>query len=90
VGEQRAQRGQLLDPLSKTPIKLGTGRNTLILLVFLVVFNFAILGPMYAGIETLSGGVGAMDRLIVYSPDKAYNMGPRTVNRGGSTTPQLP
>jgi hypothetical protein len=74
VEEQRAESAQLLDPLSKILIELGTGRNILILLVSLVVFSFAILGPMYARIETLSGGVGAMDRLILYSPDKAYDM----------------
>jgi hypothetical protein len=42
--------------------------------MFLVVFSFAVLGPMYDRIETVSGGVGAMDLLIVYSPDKAYDM----------------
>jgi hypothetical protein len=74
VEEQRAESGQLLDRLSKTLIKLGTTRNVLILLVLLVVFSLAIVAPMYDRIETLSGDVGAMDLLIVYTPGKAYEM----------------
>jgi hypothetical protein len=39
-----------------------------------VVFSLAIIGPIYERIATLSSGVGALDLLIVYSPDKAYDM----------------
>jgi hypothetical protein len=72
--EQRAESGQTLDRLSKTLVRLGTGRNILILLLILVVFSLAIIGPIYKRIERRSGGVGALDLLIVYTPDKAYDM----------------
>jgi hypothetical protein len=74
VEEKRAGGGQPLDRLSKTLIRLGTGRNILILAVLLAVFSFTVIGPMYDRIETLSGGVGAIDFLIVYTPDQAYDM----------------
>lgn len=72
--EQRGERGQRLDHLSMTLIRLGTGRNIFILVALLVVFSLATIRPMYSRIETQSGGVGAIDSLIVYSPDKAYDM----------------
>jgi hypothetical protein len=74
VEEQKAESGQPLDRFSKTLVKLGTSRNITILLLVLVAFSLAILGPIYNRIETLSGGVGALDLLIVYTPDKAYDM----------------
>jgi hypothetical protein len=60
--------------MSNTLIRLGNGRNILMLLVILVVFSLAIVAPMYDRIQTLSGGVGAIDFLIVYAPDRAYDM----------------
>jgi hypothetical protein len=74
VEEQRAESGQLLEHLSSTLVRWGTGRNILILLVVLAVFSLAIVGPVYDRIQTLSGGIGALDLLIVYTPDKAYDM----------------
>jgi hypothetical protein len=74
VEEERAGGGGLLEQLSSSLIRWGTGRNILILFVVLVVFSLAIVGPMYDRIQTLSGGVGELDRLIVYTPDEAYDM----------------
>ncbi len=49
-------------------------RNVLILWGVLAAFMILIIGPAYRRIETFSGGVGALDFLIVYAPEKAYEM----------------
>lgn len=57
-----------------TLIRWATWRNLLILWAVLVAFNLAVMGPAYRRIETFSDGVGAIDFLIVYRPQKAYDM----------------
>jgi hypothetical protein len=55
-------------------IRLARWRNILILWAALVAFNLVVIGPAYGRIETFSGDVGALDFLIVYRPEKAYDM----------------
>jgi hypothetical protein len=74
VEEERAENGPLLERLSSTLLRWGTGRNILILLAVLAAFSVAIVRPTYDRIETFSGDTGAIDTLIVYTPDKAYDM----------------
>lgn len=57
-----------------TVLSWATWRNILILWAVFVVFNLAVTGPAYSRIEALSGGVGAIDFLVVYPPEKAYDM----------------
>jgi hypothetical protein len=55
-------------------LKWASWRNILILWGIFVAFNLLVIGPAYGRIEALSGGVGAIDFLIVYRPEKAYDM----------------
>lgn len=49
-------------------------RNVLLLWAVFLAFNLLIIGPAYRRIDVLSGGVGAIDFLITYRPEKAYDM----------------
>lgn len=60
--------------MSDALINWATGRWILILLAVFAVCSLAIMGPAYRRIETFSGGIGALDFLIVYSPEQAYDM----------------
>ena len=60
--------------MSDTLTRVATGPRTLLLLAIFVVYNVAVMAPAYRRIETLSDGVGALDFLIIYSPEKAYDM----------------
>ncbi len=53
---------------------MATGRRILILLAIFAVYSLAIMGPAYRRIERLSGGIGALDFLIAYTPEQAYSM----------------
>jgi hypothetical protein len=55
-------------------MRWATWRNVLILWAGLVAFNLLVIGPAYRRIGSLSGGVGAIDSLIVYRPEKVYDM----------------
>lgn len=72
--EETIEDRRLLDKISDTLIDLATVPRILLLLAVFVVYNVAAMGPAYRRIETLSGGVGAIDFLIIYSPEKAYDM----------------
>lgn len=72
--EEKIDGERLTETLSDTLIGLATGRRTLLLLGIVGAYNLAVMGPAYRRIETLSGGVGAIDFLIVYAPEKAYDM----------------
>lgn len=74
MGEQRAAGGPLLEHLTDTLIRWGTVRSILFLLAVLAVFSLAVVRPTYDRIATFSGGVGAIDSLIIYDPDTAYDM----------------
>ena len=52
----------------------ATWRNILILWACLVVFNLGVIGPAYSKITVFSEGVDALDFLIAYRPEKAYEM----------------
>lgn len=54
--------------------RLATARNIIMLLVAFLIYNLALMQPMYARIETYSGGVGAIDMLFSYTPERAYEM----------------
>mgnify|MGYP006300303877 CR=1 FL=1 len=73
ANEQQLEGGvpqSVLSPL----VRWAKWRNILILWAILVAFNLAVIGPAYSRIEDFSGGVGAIDFLIVYRPEKAYDM----------------
>ena len=72
--EQTRQDRKLLGIISDTLIRVATGPRILLLLAIFVVYNVAVMAPAYRRIETLSDGVGALDFLIIYSPEKAYDM----------------
>lgn len=72
--EEKIEGERFAHTLSDTLVDLATGRRILLLLGILGVYNLAVIGPAYRRIETLSGGVGAIDFLIVYTPEKAYDM----------------
>ncbi len=55
-------------------LRWASWRNILILWAALVAFSLVIIRPAYGRIETFSGDVGALDSLIVYRPEKAYDM----------------
>jgi len=55
-------------------LKWATWRNILIMLGILVVFSLLVIGPAYRRITAFSGGVSAIDFLIIYQPEKAYDM----------------
>lgn len=77
MGEDKGADRQHLDVPRRVLVTLlqwATWRNILILMGVFVVFNLVIMGPAYSRIEALSGGVGALDFLIVYRPEKAYDM----------------
>lgn len=72
--EEAREDGKLLDTISDTLIRSATGPRILLLLAIFVVYNLVAMGPAYRRVETLSGGVEAIDFLIIYSPEKAYDM----------------
>lgn len=77
--ENREAGGQelesrVLQRAVKTLLGWATWRNVLILWGVFVAFNLLIIGPAYRRIWSLSGGVGAIDFLIIYRPEKAYDM----------------
>jgi hypothetical protein len=74
VEEEKISGGQLLDTVSDVLIGLATGRRILLLLAIFAVYSLGVMGPAYRRIEALSGGVRAIDFLIIYSPEKAYDM----------------
>ncbi len=55
-------------------LRWATWRNILILWALLAAFSIVVVAPAYRRIEAFSGGTGALDLLIVYSPEKAYDM----------------
>lgn len=57
-----------------TVLRQATWRNILIVWGVLVVFNLVVMGPAYRRFEGFSGGAGAIDLLIVYRPEKAFDM----------------
>lgn len=58
----------------KAVLRWATWRNILILWGVFVAFNLLIIGPAYNRIAAFSEGVGAIDFLIVYRPEKVYDM----------------
>lgn len=72
--EETIEDRRLLETISDTLIDLATGPRILLLLAVFGVYSLAAMGPAYRRIEMLSGGVGAIDFLIIYSPEKAYDM----------------
>jgi hypothetical protein len=74
VEEEKAEHAQLLNTVSETLIGMATGRRILFLLAVFTVYRVAVMGPAYRRIQTFSGGVGAIGFLIVYRPEKAYQM----------------
>jgi len=74
VEEGTIEDRRLLDSISDTLIDFATGPRILLLLAIFAVYNVAAMGPAYRRIETLSGGAGAIDFLIIYSPEKAYDI----------------
>lgn len=42
------------------------------MLAIVAVYSIAVMGPAYRRVETLSGGPGALDFLITYTPEQAY------------------
>lgn len=74
VRGQKAAHSELLETISEDLIKLATGRRVLMALAVLAVYSLVIMGPAYGRIETYSGGVGAIDFLIAYTPEQAYEM----------------
>ncbi len=65
---------QVLDTLADSLLKLATGRRILVVMTVFAVYIAAVMVPAYGRIETFSGGVGAIDFLIAYSPEQAYTM----------------
>ena len=63
-----------IDHLFGTLLRSGSGRTILILVAVLALFSLAVVRPLYDRIETFSGGIGAIDALIVYTPERAYEM----------------
>jgi hypothetical protein len=74
VEEETREAGKLLDTVADTLIRLAIGTRILLLMAIFAVYNVAAMVPAYRRIETLSGGVGALDLLIIYSPERAYDM----------------
>jgi len=74
VKKQQAAHSQLLESISEDLIELATGQRILLTLAVFAVYSLAIMGPAYGRIETYSGGVGAIDFLIAYTPEQAYDM----------------
>ena len=74
MDEQEEERGHLIDHLLSTLLRSGSDRTILVLVAVLALFSLAVVRPLYARIETFSGGIGAIDALIVYTPDRAYEM----------------
>lgn len=72
--DQQDLEGGIPQPVLEMLFRLATWRNILILWGVLLLYNLIVLGPAYARIEAISGGVRALDFLIVYRPEKAYDM----------------
>ncbi len=54
--------------------RLATVQNILLLLAVFLIYNLALMQPLYARIEDYSGGVGALDMRFSYTPEQAYRM----------------
>ena len=72
--DRQELEGGVPRPVLQHLFRLATWRNILVLWGALVAYNLLVLGPAYARIEAISGGVRALDFLIVYRPEKAYDM----------------
>jgi hypothetical protein len=72
--EEHRPQGGIPQNVLAVVFRLATWRNILILWALLVFYNLLILAPAYARIEALSGGVRALDFLIAYRPEKAFDM----------------
>jgi len=70
--DERRVEGGIPQRVLDTILRWATWRNILILWAVFVAFNLLVVGPAYSRIETLSGGVEALDFLIVYRPEKAF------------------
>jgi hypothetical protein len=57
-----------------TLLNWASWRNILIAWVALVAFSVVAMEPAYSRLRGFSGGAEALDLLIVYRPDKAYDM----------------
>ncbi len=55
-------------------LRWATWLNIMILWGCFVVFSLVVMGPAYSRVAAFSGGVEAIDFLIVYRPEKAYEM----------------
>lgn len=66
--------GGMLTTLSDTLRKYAKGWLILALLALEVLFNAVILPGMQARLEASSGGVGPIDLLFFYTPEKVYSM----------------
>jgi hypothetical protein len=73
AGRQRIEGG-IPQRVLETIFRWTTWRTILILWGVFVAFNLLVMGPAYRRVETFSGGVGAIDFLIVYRPEKVYGM----------------
>lgn len=73
AGQERL-KGGVPRPVLELILRWATWRNILVLWAVLAAFNLLVVGPAYRRIAELSGGVGAIDFLIVYRPEKAYDM----------------
>lgn len=73
AGGQRIE-GRIPQRVLDTIFRWATCRTILILWGAFVAFNLLVMSPAYRRIETFSGGVGAIDFLIVYRPEKVYDM----------------
>ncbi len=70
----KATQSRLLVTISEDLIVLAKGRRLLIALAVFAVYSVAIVAPAYRRVEAYSGGVGAIDFLIAYTPEQAYDM----------------
>ena len=70
----REEGGYPIDRLLSPLLRSVSGRTILILVAVLALFSLAVVRPLYDRIETFSGGIGAIDALIVYTPERAYEM----------------
>lgn len=72
--ERKIDQRRRLNALVGALIRLATGRRILVLLALFLAYIVAVMRPAYRRIGTLSGGAGAIDFLIVYSPEQVYDM----------------
>mgnify|MGYP001150329646 CR=1 FL=1 len=72
--DEHGPQGGVPEHVLAVIFRLATWRNILMLWGLLVFYNLLISGPAYARIEELSGGVRALDLLMAYRPEKAFDM----------------